>query len=286
MTAALECRPDLILLDLEMPGIGGFELCQRLKCDPSTALVPVVFLTGTSDVATKVRGFDLGAVDYITKPFDTAELRARVRAALRTKRYLDLLSVRAQIDGLTGLYNRAYFDQRLAEEVSAASRYGRRVSLLLVDLDHFKRVNDTFGHPFGDLVLQRTGETLQASLRTTDAACRYGGEEFAIVMTETSLQSASLAAERIRLRIAAMALAPKGVPYQVTASLGVASTDSLEPGPHMTPAALLEAADDALYEAKFGGRNRVCLAEKARARRPLSPGVRLSSAPPPPLEEG
>jgi two-component system, cell cycle response regulator len=99
MTAALECRPDLILLDLEMPGIGGFELCQRLKCDPSTALVPVVFLTGTSDVATKVRGFDLGAVDYITKPFDTAELRARVRAALRTKRYLDLLSVRPRSTG-------------------------------------------------------------------------------------------------------------------------------------------------------------------------------------------
>lgn len=279
MDTALSCRPDLILLDLDMPGISGMELCQALKADPSTSLIPIIFLTGTSDVQTKVRGFDLGAVDYVIKPFDTAELRARVRAALRTKRYLDLLSARAQIDGLTGLYNRSYFDRQLEQEISAASRYGRRVSLALIDLDHFKQVNDTFGHPFGDLVLQRCGEAVLACVRSTDAACRYGGEELAVVMTETPLDRARTAAERIREQIASIPLSPRGTPFSVTASIGLASTELFAPSSRLTPMALLEAADQALYEAKRGGRDRVCVARGEPAAKPGKHDARAPQGP-------
>ena len=131
LARAVAAPPDLILLDMEMPGMTGLEVCARLKADPATAMVPVIFLTGAEGVDIKVRGFDLGAVDFVTKPFDPAELRARVRAALRTKRFHDMLSARAQIDGLTGLWNRGYFNQRLAEEVKAVRRYRRELSLVI-----------------------------------------------------------------------------------------------------------------------------------------------------------
>ena len=127
---ALKEPPDLILLDVMMPDASGFEICRRLKATSETAAVPVIFLTGETDVEQKVRGFDVGAVDYIQKPFDTAELTARVRSALRTKRYFDMLAQRAMLDGLTGLWNRSQFDQRLYEEISCAQRYDRPLSLL------------------------------------------------------------------------------------------------------------------------------------------------------------
>jgi PleD family two-component response regulator len=175
--------PDLILLDQDMPTMTGLEACRALKADPVTSHVPIVFLTGAASVTDRVAGLDAGAVDYIGKPFDPLELRARVRATLRTKRYQDLLMLRAQLDWLTGLRNRAYFDTRLADEVMAARRHGRLVSLILLDLDHFKSINDRFGHPFGDRVLQKVGDVLLDGARVTDAPCRYGGEEFGIVLT-------------------------------------------------------------------------------------------------------
>ncbi|HEY4117046.1 MAG TPA: response regulator, partial [Byssovorax sp.] len=155
MTEAL--LPDVILLDVEMPEVSGFDVCRRLKADPRTSGIPIIFLTGASDVDTKVHGFDLGAVDYVTKPFEPAELRARVRAALRTKRYQDLLETRASIDGLTGLSTRRCFDERLAAEVQLANVERRSLSLVMLDVDHFKSLNDTYGHPFGDRVLQSLG---------------------------------------------------------------------------------------------------------------------------------
>src|SRR5262245_45435509 len=150
---ARELAPDLILLDLTLPDATGFEVLRRLKEDPATAQVPVIFLTAAADTEAKVKAFDAGAVDYVTKPFQVAELRARVRAALRTKRYQDLLATRAQIDGVTGLWNRAYLDQRLAEETAALRRHQRPFALLMIDLDGFKELNDAHGHPFGDRVL-------------------------------------------------------------------------------------------------------------------------------------
>jgi two-component system cell cycle response regulator len=256
---AVMLQPDLILLDVDMPEVSGLELCRRLKADPSTAMIPIIFLTGADEVETKVAGFDLGAVDYITKPFDPAELRARVRAALRTKRYQDLLAARAQIDGLTGLWNRAYLNQRIAEEVAAAQRYHRKLCVTLLDLDHFKTLNDRFGHPFGDQVLQAVGEALTASTRTTDAACRYGGEEFALILSETGLQGGMVAAERARAQIAVLEFRPKGQRLSITASVGVAATEQFEDPKQLDVRALISSADQALYAAKHSGRDRVCV---------------------------
>lgn len=255
---AVSASPDLILLDVEMPGCSGLELCRMLKADPRTSAIPIIFLTGSSDVDTKVHGFDLGAIDYVTKPFHPAELRARVRSALRTKRYQDLLTQRAQVDALTGLHNRGYFDSFLDAAVSAAHREGRPTSLVMMDLDGFKGLNDRYGHPFGDLVLQRCGEVVAAGIRAGDAACRYGGEELAIILPGLTLAGAIRLSERLRLTLSAAELTPKGERVHVTASFGVAEAlevAAMGRGTH--PIALIGAADEALYQAKQTGRNRV-----------------------------
>jgi diguanylate cyclase (GGDEF)-like protein len=255
LRAAAEHRPDLILLDLDLAGSSGIEVCRALKADPDLAVAPVIFLTGTVDVATKVQAFDAGAVDYITKPFDSVELKARVRSALRTKRLHDLLATRAQLDGLTGLWNRAYFDARLADEVAFAGRQGRPVALVLLDVDHFKRINDTHGHPFGDTVLRAVAEALTGELRRGEAACRYGGEEFGVILREADLAGAEAVAERLRRAVEGLALVNGTRPVPVTASFGVASGG---PGSMPAPAQLLAEADRTLYRAKQEGRNRVC----------------------------
>lgn len=259
LVAARTLQPDLILLDVAMPGKSGFEVCRLLKQDPRTAALPVIFLSGSSDVGNKVQGFELGAVDYVTKPFDPAELRARVRAALRTKRYQDLLAARAQLDGLTGLWNRAYFDRRVAEEIAAVQRYGRRLCLVMVDIDHFKALNDQHGHPFGDQVLQAVGETLALSVRTADAACRYGGEEFCLILGETDSQGGLVLAGRVRERLLGLNLWCGGQAVPVTASFGVASSDLYADPAELTVRQLITAADTALYQAKAGGRDRTCV---------------------------
>ena len=182
---ALSTLPDLILLDVDMPEHSGLDLCRRLKSEATTRNIPVIFLTGSTDIETKVHGFDLGAVDYVTKPFHPAELRARVRAALRMKRAQDLLTERIQIDALTSLRNRSFFDERLAVEVESHLRRLKPLSLVLLDLDHFKRLNDDFGHPFGDSVLQRVGDLIVRSVRSSDMACRYGGEGLAVILPDT-----------------------------------------------------------------------------------------------------
>lgn len=258
LAQATRSAPDLILLDVDMPLVTGFEVCRKLKANPLLANVPVIFLTGASEVHTKVEGFDLGAIDYVTKPFDAAELRARVRAALRTKRYHDLLAARSNVDALTGIWNRAYFNQRLGEEVAAAQRYARIVTLVLMDLDEFKSLNDLYGHPFGDQVLQKVGELLHSSLRATDAPCRYGGEEFALVLTDTGEDGARILAERIRTELAAITFRPRDRIIRSTASFGVACSTLFEKGT-ITIGRLVTAADDALYQAKREGRDRVCV---------------------------
>jgi two-component system cell cycle response regulator len=262
---ARELLPDLILLDIDMPDMSGLELCHHLKNDPRTGAIPIIFLTGAADLEVKVQGFDLGAIDYVTKPFQPAELRARVRAALRTKRYHDLLARRAQIDGLTGLWNRHYFDRRMEEETAAVQRYGRVLSLILVDVDHFKKVNDSYGHPFGDRVLQNVGEVLHAQLRTVDAPCRYGGEEFGIILTQTDLAGAHVVAERLRAAIARIGLGHRGATVTITASFGISSSELVEPPNRSSVPMLVELADQALYAAKQAGRNRVIAAARRLA---------------------
>jgi diguanylate cyclase (GGDEF)-like protein len=253
---ARAAAPDLILLDLDLPGKTGLEVCRELQAEPALASVPIIFLTGTVDVATKVKAFDAGAVDYVTKPFDAVELRARVGAALRTKRYLDLLATRAQLDGLTGLWNRAYFETRLGEDVAAATRYRRGLALLLVDVDHFKTINDAFGHPFGDLVLRRLAEAIAASLRPGDVPCRYGGDEFGVILREADAEAAQATAERIRAAVAALDITHAGRPVLVRACVGFATADRMADAP-FSAANLLLAADHGLYAAKRKGRDRV-----------------------------
>lgn len=257
-----ESSPDLILLDVCMPDANGFDLCRQFKLKPETANIPVIFLTGAADVDQKVLGFEVGAVDYIAKPFDPAELNARVRAALRTKRYLDMLAQRAMIDGLTGLWNRANFDQRLMEEVAGAARYERPLSLVMLDVDRFKSINDNYGHPFGDEVLQAVGDVLAKNARTTDVACRYGGEEFAVILRETDLVGANVFAERVRTQLEMLMIRHKGKQVAVTASLGISSNELCMNPMDLSRQWLVESADQALYKAKETGRNRVCVCDR------------------------
>ena len=244
-------KPDLILLDVEMPAPDGFEVCRQLKQDPETLAIPIVFLTGASSTEQKVRGLDLGAVDYVIKPFDPAELCARVRASLRSKYMFDLLSHKAMIDGLTGIWNRAFFDQRLASEISLAKRHGTPFSLVMADVDKFKSINDSHGHAFGDRVLRAVSYVLSHSCRKEDIVCRYGGEEFAVLTPMTALGGAVTLAEHLRQAIAEQILPHRGEKVQVSSSFGVAELGSLD------PATIVERADGALYQAKAEGRNRV-----------------------------
>ncbi len=191
----------------------------------------------------------------MTKPFNPAELRARVRAALRMKRAQDLLTRKAQIDMLTGLRNRAYLDERLAAEIALATRSGRPLSLVMIDLDHFKLLNDGYGHPFGDLVLQRVGDLLGRIVRPYDVACRYGGEELALILPDTDLAGAHAVAERARVHVRELQLAPRGKPITVTASFGVAEAFAAAGNAVPHPTSLVSAADAALYAAKHGGRD-------------------------------
>jgi diguanylate cyclase (GGDEF)-like protein len=258
LAMAREAPPDLILLDVMLPSQSGFEVCRALREEAVLAAVPVIFLSGAGEIADKVHGFDLGAVDYVTKPFEPSELNARVRAALRSKHAQDLLAAQSEVDALTGLRNRGGFERRLREEVAAVARYGRTVSLVMVDLDHFKSVNDTYGHAAGDAVLRRVGELLRDGLRPTDIGCRFGGEEIALILTETPLDGAIRVAERMRVAIESARVEVSGHTLLVTASFGVASSELASSVDVITPAWMVQLADEALYRAKRTGRNQVC----------------------------
>ena len=263
---AQELNPEVILLDIDLEDLDGFEVLARLKADPSTRDIAVIFVSASAETMDRVRGLDLGAVDFVGKPFDVTELRARVRSALRMQRLLRMLEQRAQLDGLTGLWNRAHLDDRLASEVSGALRHGTPVSLILCDLDRFKSLNDTHGHPFGDEVLERAAAVLVGG-RSQDVACRYGGEEFAVILPGTTIQEAAEVAERHRAEIEGIRW-PDRPGVRVSASFGVADLGCLA-GP-ASPDGLVEAADRALYEAKTSGRNRVMLADGAEWPRSIA----------------
>ncbi len=250
---AKEQQPSLILLDLTMPGMSGFEVLKALKENTDTMEIPVIIVSGSTDSRHKVRAFELGAMDYVCKPFDVPELRARIQSAIKLHRLMKMLEQRAQIDGLTGLWNRAYFDKRLEIELNSRRRTNRPLALVICDLDHFKLLNDNYGHPAGDTVLQGFASLLNHELRSSDVACRYGGEEFALILPETTPDEAIRACDRIRLAIDAKSWKNyEGL--SATASFGLAHSDDL---PVETAEEWIEAADSALYEAKRGGRNQV-----------------------------
>jgi diguanylate cyclase (GGDEF)-like protein len=248
-TAARE-HPDLVLLDVDMPDIDGFEVCRRLKADVDLCMVPVIFLSGSGGPEDKVKGLNIGAVDFVSKPFDAFELRARVNAALRTKRMQDLLIEHAKIDPLTGLPNRRALDDRLQQEWARLLRHGGHLSVIMADIDHFKNVNDRFGHPAGDEVLRQVARLLAQCCRESDLPARYGGEEFVIVAPEITAAAAAGFADRMRMTVCAQPLAVQGKNLDVTLSFGVADNAGLA-----SPQDLVRMADEALYRAKSAGRN-------------------------------
>ncbi|UXH77997.1 diguanylate cyclase domain-containing protein [Roseateles amylovorans] len=255
--------PDLVLLDAEMPGMSGYDLCQVMRCDPALDLVPVIFVTGHDDLGAELRGLSCGAVDFISKPVSEPLLIARVRTQLRLKRLTDELRRSATTDALTGLDNRGSFDQRLDAEWARAVRTGSALTLVLMDVDHFKRFNDHYGHPAGDSCLREVAAAIRdQARRPADLAARIGGEEFAVLMPDTDEAGALQAAERIRAAVAA-----RSIPHEasltadhVTVSLGVVSCTPDRQGSRMTVESLMAAADRALYDAKAAGRNRCAAA--------------------------
>lgn len=245
-------QPSLVLLDLHLPDQDGLATLVSLKNDPRTIDIPVIMLSGDTDSANKVRAFELGAMDFVTKPFDIHELRARIHSAIRIHSLMHMLEKRAQIDGLTGLWNRAHFNDRMSTELSQSQRNKTPLSLVLCDLDHFKKVNDVFGHPAGDAVLQGFAKIVTSELRSYDVACRYGGEEFAIIFPDATGAQARSICERIRKAIEARRW-PNYPEIRATASFGVTDRGLAAD----TAESWIEAADRCLYEAKQGGRNRV-----------------------------
>ena len=261
ITACREYCPDVVLLDVEMPVLDGHATLERLKADPDLKDIPVVFLTGRVDTADVVTGLRLGAHDYLRKPFEANELMARVSAALRTKELQDELRRRnaeldrvSRIDMLTNIYNRRHLDEHLRRAISGARRHGRTVGVLLVDIDHFKDVNDQYGHLAGDAVLKEVAARLQGAMRTEDALGRWGGEEFIAVLTDTPGESIGVLAERMRQVIAVKPFVlDDGTKIRVTVSIGhTAGTEDAE--------VLVHRSDDALYVAKEAGRNQVAAA--------------------------
>jgi diguanylate cyclase (GGDEF)-like protein len=248
---ATEYQPDLLLVDVTMPGVDGYDVCRAIQ-EASAVASPVILLSAHTQTKAQVAGLDAGAVDYIAKPFAEAELIARVRAALRTKAVRDGFAERASRDGLTGLLNRRELDASADGAVALALRHGRALACLMVDLDHFKEINDLHGHAAGDAVLKEVARRISAACRASDVIGRYGGEEFLLLLPETDGPAAVAVGEKLRRALAETPFEVEAVTIAVTGSVGVAAWDE----PMMSTASLFAAADEALYRAKELGRNR------------------------------
>ncbi|MGI5863195.1 MAG: diguanylate cyclase [Myxococcales bacterium] len=249
--------PDLLIMDVVMPGLDGFDLCRSVRSNPAMQLTPIIFVTRHGDVEQRVAGLEAGGNDYIAKPFEPQELVARVRSHLQRLAVLRDMAIR---DGLTRCYNHRYFKSRLEQEIARARRYRSNLAVAMLDVDFFKRVNDTYGHAAGDAVLANLASLAMASVRTTDVVARYGGEEFALLLIEASAKEAEVISNRLRERIAGRAVgftdsAGAAIEIPITVSIGV--TD-LRAGD--TAQSILERADSALYAAKAEGRNLVRVA--------------------------
>jgi diguanylate cyclase (GGDEF)-like protein len=255
---AINKQPDLVLLDVMMPGMDGHEVCRRLKADESTRDIPVIFVTAHSDEASETLGLEMGAVDFISKPINPKIVRARVKTHLTLKAQSDLLRHWVYIDGLTGVHNRRHFDERLASEWARAVRNGTELSVVLLDVDFFKRYNDRYGHQAGDDCLRRLATCMRdSSRRPADLVARYGGEEFVCLLPETPLAGALTVAGLLRDNVAAMGIehADSAADRVVTVSLGVCCKPAGAAG---SAASLLSGADAQLYQAKAQGRARAC----------------------------
>ncbi len=255
--ATSEDPPDLILLDVMMPEIDGYKICQILKASDDTKDIPIIFVTAMSQQEDEAKGLELGAIDYITKPYNVSIVKARVRNHLELKHYRDLLKDASLIDGLTGIPNRRRFDEVLKSEWKRAFRDKKPISVLMADIDYFKRYNDHYGHLEGDECLKRVAECLQNTLkRPADLAARFGGEEFVGILPATTAEGALKIAETYRESVEALQVEHQESPISdyVTISVGVAT---IMPSEEQGEEKLVRRADDALYEAKEAGRNQV-----------------------------
>jgi two-component system cell cycle response regulator len=263
----LNQKIDVVLCDVEMPGMDGFKFLAMVNARKDLQDIPVLLLTSHEEMATKIKGLEQGASDYVTKPFSPEELLARVKVHLKIKALQDnlkesnqLLQKLAQTDPLTELHNRRHMMDTLEAEFDRSNRVASPFALLMVDLDHFKQVNDSYGHQLGDKVLQSTAWEIQSMLRQYDSAARFGGEEFALLLPETNLEGARMVAERLRQSINNIDFTGPLAELKISASIGVAAI------PHEkinTISDLIRLADDALYAAKRNGRNRVESAPRA-----------------------
>ena len=254
---------DLVMMDVVMPGLSGIDCCRLIKTMTADTFLPVMLVTGKSDTESRVEGLRIGADDYVCKPFDDRELLARVNGMLRIKRLhdhvqesrarLEKLSV---VDELTGLYNYRYLHSRIAEEYKRAERYHEPLACAMIDVDHFKRVNDTHGHDVGDAVLREIGARLKTGLREIDVVARYGGEEFMLALPGTHSPGAIVVADRLWRAASEAPITVGATTLHITVSIGIACYPSRDVN---SKDELLKAADVALYQAKAEGRDRVCV---------------------------
>ena len=255
LEAANKIKPDIIILDVQMPGIDGYEVCRQLKANDETAQIPVVFITGQDDDEDEERGLSIGAIDYIRKPFSFGIVLARVKNILKLQEVTKELEHLAYTDPLTGAFNRRYFLSAAKKETSRNIRYGHSLTLLMVDIDHFKKVNDTYGHDIGDEALKIMVTTVLSALRSEDVLGRFGGEEFIVLLPETDAIGAELVAQRVRQLVSEIVIDTAQEPLSFTVSIGVAEAkrdESIEE--------IQKRADEALYEAKKNGRDCVVTA--------------------------
>ena len=250
--------PDLILLDVIMPGMDGYEVCNMIKANPATKNIPIIFITAKSGEDDEVKGFELGAVDYITKPFSPVVIKARVRTHLELKRYRDLLMNTSYFDGLTGIPNRRRFDEYFSSMWSFSVRESLPLSLIMIDIDNFKMYNDYYGHLEGDICLVKIAQALSGILkRKSDLFARYGGEEFVCLLPDTDHDGALKIARDFQETVLSLQIrhAESAIKRYVTISQGVAS---IVPDTEISQKSLIVNADEVLFKAKNSGRNEIC----------------------------
>ncbi|HEY5557016.1 diguanylate cyclase domain-containing protein [Acetobacterium sp.] len=249
--------PDIILLDIMMPEMDGYEVCEYLQLDPHTKDIPVIFVTALSEAESEEHGLKIGAIDYITKPFSIPIVKAKIKNHLALKYYQDILKINTDVDQLTNIANRRRFDEMFSIEIKKAKRMGSFLSVLMLDIDHFKFYNDTYGHLEGDECLRKVAFAIKNTLkRPGDFAARWGGEEFTCLLPDTDRLGAAKVCEKLRISIMDLGIAHKSSPVykDITVSIGVITSDPSEDGCYES---LLKHADAALYQAKDSGRNRV-----------------------------
>ena len=269
--------PDLVLLDVTMPQMNGYEVCRRIKADDRVKDVPVMFISALAKTANKVEALSAGGVDYITKPFQAGEVVARIgihleirslqkqleeknaileREIIKRREIEKELKILAATDNLTKAFNRRHFFELATKELSRSKRFGKHFSVIMMDIDHFKRINDTYGHLVGDQVLVRVAKLCQGSLRNDDVLGRYGGEEFVVMAPDTDVNEAEVVAERLLHSVVDHEMEFNGYKFYITASFGVAC---LNPGEELTLEQVLDQADQALYRSKQNGRSCVTI---------------------------